>query len=533
MKLFGRLSGPLLLVIFALISFPSKAEQTSAFVGGNCVDINGMYVALGNGSSGILGNFNKETELLTFARNNGINYLIFYNLEGMSNVQGREDDLANLISRAKNYFGVQQVAAALGAAASADEIVNYNSNRSNEERIDVLNLEYEFWHGSDRAASFQNTLNILSYFSTVATQHNLETEIYIGWITEQEGASLADAVDRVLVHYYRQNDLNIINYGLDRLEYLASGNSSVKIAPIFSNEGPENTGDPTGYFMGPWLETHSIDQPFKTWLSEYQQLGEQWQQNLEVMGSTWFLYNYFADINSTAVNHITSNPAGAEVCNGDSVDLTVTSSAVAKDIGWFKDGVCLTNGGSYQNADSSVLSITSIGTEQYGSYSARVVSYDTGNPTSQISQSASVSKDPTCAASTTNLALGKPVIASSYIAAGYEPGKVVDGVTSNSRWASEYQGDQWVQVDLGGVFSLSQIDIIWDAAYALNYQILVSLDGAGWFEISSVSANQNLYNSFQYQGTNARYIRVLGTQKALPQWGYSMEEIEVYGDAVI
>ena len=164
------------------------------------------------------------------------------------------------------------------------------------ERIDVLNLEYEFWNRTDRVQAFNTTLNTLSYFKSVAQANNLQTEIYIGWINEQEGLALSSAVDRILVHYYRHNDTDIIDYGLERLHFLAAGNNKVKIAPIFSNEGPGNSADPSGYFMGPWLENHKIDQAFTSWFKQYQNLQGDWKQNLEVMGASWFLYNHFSDI---------------------------------------------------------------------------------------------------------------------------------------------------------------------------------------------------------------------------------------------
>lgn len=295
----------ILLLLWVLIGIATPSfTYANTLLGCQCISINGMYVSLGHAQNGILGNTSKENKLLTFAEDNGFNYLIFYDLEGMSSNPQRQAQLASLITEAKTHYGIDQVAAALGAASSADEVINYNEGRATEAKIDVLNLEYEFWNRADRANAFQNTLDILAYFESVSSNGGLETEIYIGWITPEEGAALSSAVDRVLVHYYRQNDINILNYGLERLEYLAAGDSMLKIAPIFSNEGPTNTGDPTGYFMGPWLENHSIHQPFNSWMEEYQQLNEGWKSNLDVMGTTWFLYNYFDDIPNLGGNQM-------------------------------------------------------------------------------------------------------------------------------------------------------------------------------------------------------------------------------------
>ncbi|MDO3381677.1 discoidin domain-containing protein [Gilvimarinus algae] len=501
--------------------------QTSAFAGGQCVAINGMYVSLKRGQESLLGNFTKETQLLEFSKANGINYFILYDLEGMASDAQRQTQLANFISRAKNSYGIQEIAAALGAASSADEVAAYNDSHAYDERIDVLNLEYEFWNHTNRAQAFSDTLSMLAHFETVAASHNLQTEIYIGWINASEGAALADAVDRVLVHYYRQNDVNILQYGLDRLEYLASGNTSVKIAPIFSNEGPTNTGDPTAYFMGPWLETHSIDQPFKTWITEYQQLTDTWKQKLDVMGSTWFLYNYFADIPYPNTHHITDQPQPQQACLGDNVVLEIDSSAVNKDIGWFQNGQCLIDSANLQGSGTDTLQIANLGANHFGQYQARVVSYDSGNPSSHLSTSATITEDQSCS-SVQNLALGKVASASSYIAAGYEPGRITDGDTTSSRWASAYSGDQWVQVDLGESVNISGLTLTWDPAYAIDYQILYSSDGSNWQLLVDVTDNQQLINNHTGLSQVARFVRILGTEKALPQWGFSLYELEVF-----
>lgn len=261
-----------------------------------CVAIHGMYVYLGMGPEGILGNTEKERSLLEFARNNGFNYLIFYSLEGINTDADRQTQLAALITRGRQDYGLYQIGAALGSAAAADGIADYNRKQPPQARVDVLNLELEFWNAADRQQSFALSLTTLAHFREIADRQQLVTEIYIGWITEQEGVALANAVDRVLVHYYRKNDTGIIQYGLERLKYLAKGNSRLLIAPIFSNEGPQNSGDPSGYFMGPWLADHSISQPYQTWFGGYKELAAEWQKNLRVMGSVWFLYNYFADI---------------------------------------------------------------------------------------------------------------------------------------------------------------------------------------------------------------------------------------------
>lgn len=529
-----RLIKFLVIVHLSLFSAISAYAQSTcnAFVGGVCSDINAMYVKLDGTAqiAGVLGDTAAENAMLKFARDNGINYLIMYDLQGLVASSTRATQLASLISRAKTQYGVQQVGAALAESHFADNIVAYNNNHAANERIDVLNVEREFWQSAtNRAAEFEETINVLNYFKNIGTTNNLITEIYIGWITATEGTRLGDAVDRILVHYYRQHDTDFVNYGVERLQYLATASRKVKIIPIFSNEGPTTTADAEAYFMGNWLATNPNDKAFKSWIAGYNALTGSWKNNLEVIGSNWFLYNHFPAIYASKPNHITTNPANQSACAGQSRTFTVASSATNKFYCWLKNGKCLVDGGNISGARTSSLTISNISAQDFASYAARVISYDTSNPTSFTSTSATLTGATSCGSSSNNLALNKTVTASSFVAAGYEPNLAVDGDAASTRWASAYSGSQWIQVDLGATYAIERVKLIWEAAYATEYQILASTDGSNWTSLRSITANTNLINDNTGLSGNARYIRINGTGKALPAWGYSLFELEVYG----
>lgn len=355
----------------------------------------GLYVFPGlRQADGLLGDSAKEQVFLDFVRDNGFNYLIFYDLNNLVASSAKANQLASLISRAKSDYGVHQVGAALGSEAGADVIVAYNKAHRPEERIDVLNVEYEFWNRADRTSAFSHTLDILDAFQTAAQEHDLETEIYIGWISEGEALQLANAADRILVHFYRQTDVNIINYGLERLQYLAGANSDVRIAPIFSSEGPENTNDLP--FMGDWLQTHPNEQAFRSWVKGYHALEADWKMNLDLMGAVWFIYGKFLDVNVDAPNHITLHPEDRMVCVGDTVSFSVTSYASEPRFYWMKDGDYLNNGGKWSGADTATLTVSDVDSGDAGGYYARVVSRDASNPTSFSSSQASLVVDKTC-----------------------------------------------------------------------------------------------------------------------------------------
>ncbi|WP_418961587.1 discoidin domain-containing protein [Streptomyces tritici] len=127
----------------------------------------------------------------------------------------------------------------------------------------------------------------------------------------------------------------------------------------------------------------------------------------------------------------------------------------------------------------------------------------------------------------TLLSQGRPATASSVEAAGFEPGRAVDG-SSGTRWASAEGADpQWLRVDLGAPAALARVRLDWEAAHARAYRIQGSPDGAAWTDLHSTTTGDGGTDEVTVTGT-ARYVRVLGTQRGTP-YGYSLWEFKVYG----
>ena len=55
----------------------------------------------------------------------------------------------------------------------------------------------------------------------------------------------------------------------------------------------------------------------------------------------------------------------------------------------------------------------------------------------------------------------------------------VDG-DSRTRWASKAGGKEWIQIDFGKSCEIDDVKIVWEAAYAEDYQIQVSGDTKNW-----------------------------------------------------
>lgn len=85
-----------------------------------------------------------------------------------------------------------------------------------------------------------------------------------------------------------------------------------------------------------------------------------------------------------------------------------------------------------------------------------------------------------------DLALNQPATASSVDNPGDAPQNAVDG-DPNTRWSSAYADDQWIQVDLGGTTRFDQVQLVWEQAYALDYQVQISDDGSHWQTVKHVN----------------------------------------------
>jgi beta-glucanase (GH16 family) len=132
----------------------------------------------------------------------------------------------------------------------------------------------------------------------------------------------------------------------------------------------------------------------------------------------------------------------------------------------------------------------------------------------------------TANAADTLLSQGKPVTASSAENAGTAAGNAVDGNTG-TRWSSAFSDPQWIQVDLGATFTISQVVLQWEAAYATAYQLQTSSNGTTWTTVYSTTTSTGGTQTLAVSGSG-RYVRMNGTARAT-QYGYSLWEFQVYG----
>lgn len=126
-----------------------------------------------------------------------------------------------------------------------------------------------------------------------------------------------------------------------------------------------------------------------------------------------------------------------------------------------------------------------------------------------------------------NLALNKRAYASSVqLNSGYRPSHAVDG-DMGTRWSSAFTNDEWIIVDLGGVYDISKVILTWEKASAKTYVIQLSNDGEHWVDVFSESSGDGGTDILSLSGSG-RYVKMKGLKRNIWWGGYSMYEIEVY-----
>jgi len=110
----------------------------------------------------------------------------------------------------------------------------------------------------------------------------------------------------------------------------------------------------------------------------------------------------------------------------------------------------------------------------------------------------------------------------------YPASNAVDG-NPETRWSSAFKSPQWITIDLGATVAITRVRLNWEAAFARNYTIEVSDDGAAWSTVKSVTKDAGGPDEHEVSA-HGRYLRVTGTKRATG-YGYSLYELEVYGPA--
>lgn len=130
----------------------------------------------------------------------------------------------------------------------------------------------------------------------------------------------------------------------------------------------------------------------------------------------------------------------------------------------------------------------------------------------------------------TNVALNKTTLASSLENPSYPASNALDG-SNTTRWSSSFSNNQWIYIDLGGQYDLTEVQLHWETALGKDFNIDISDDASTWVTIQSITNNTNFNNTIDVSGHIARYVRMYGLTRGTA-WGFSLWEFGVYGTLV-
>jgi hypothetical protein len=134
--------------------------------------------------------------------------------------------------------------------------------------------------------------------------------------------------------------------------------------------------------------------------------------------------------------------------------------------------------------------------------------------------------------STINLALNKPVTASSTSTSSFKPAtNAVDGdMLTYWRSASATNLTAWLRVDLGTPQPVGRVVVKWKSDYhAIIYEIQVSNDDLNWTTVYSTSSGSRGVQELTFSPASARYVRIYMTKNN--RGSYRILEFEVYSGA--
>ena len=126
-----------------------------------------------------------------------------------------------------------------------------------------------------------------------------------------------------------------------------------------------------------------------------------------------------------------------------------------------------------------------------------------------------------------DLARGRAARASSQENAGLGAENAVDG-DPKTRWGSAHKDGEWIEVDLGDVYTVNRVVLVWENARATDYDIEVSADGEKWTMAASVRGGKGGTETVELKPSAARKLRVKGLRRNTG-YGISLFSLSVYG----
>ena len=131
-----------------------------------------------------------------------------------------------------------------------------------------------------------------------------------------------------------------------------------------------------------------------------------------------------------------------------------------------------------------------------------------------------------------DLAYGRRVQSTKFLD-GHNNTHAVDG-KSDTRYAADGVDDAHFYVDLGNIEKVNKVVIDWEASYAKEYKLQMSMDCATWTDVAVVSKTDDSTDVITWPYyLETRYVQFKGIERSTQpdgvKYGYSFFSFEVYG----
>lgn len=268
-----------------------------------------LYV---DGFIDILGNPNKEDNLLLFAKRNNFKTLILYQLNKVDKKWALADPrknniLSEFITKAKLKFSVQNIGASGESATFFTDVINpYNNTRNKaEEKFDIYNLEFEYWSKKasgpngyycvnyleenampcTRNGSFNYFINNLKELKKLATEniHNIKVEAYLGYYSEQEISAIVKYCDRLIIQTSGKTPLISYKFAKKSLTHLSKINSKVKTSILYTTNMNQ---------MGFWFKSNSLESGEEAFFNAMNANNSQLKKTINLDGFSYHTYSF-------------------------------------------------------------------------------------------------------------------------------------------------------------------------------------------------------------------------------------------------
>lgn len=279
-----------------------------------------------------------------------------------------------------------------------------------------------------------------------------------------------------------------------------------------------------------WYQYYGGGRSWYTGLGHYSNVIEEEEVKLHILGGILFVIGDY-DPDGPAMSVIpTSKSFGMQQADNTSVapfTITVTNATpslgdlnnvtLTPDVDWLDI--------TYNNTDGDQLNyICTVNTN------ANSLPLGEANAIITVSADNVLSKNITVTNTVTpggpNLALNKPITASSIENAGTPASHANDGDVS-TRWASAFNDGETLTIDLETPYDIDFVKIIWEGAYADQYEIQMGDDLNNMTQVYVQSSGQGGEEEIVLEGSG-RYIKLICTSRATI-YGSSLFEFEAYG----